>query len=138
TGVAKGVVTIVNTVENPVPLPKDTELIGQNASGNEVRFTLDADAIVPPAVTSTSLTGRSTTYGQIDVGVTARSPGSASNVGENSIKQILIPGQQPIVSDSSNFLIRHPPITGGGEQPVQIVTDADVQRVLGEALTGLY
>ena len=138
TGVAKGVVTIVNTVENPVPLAKDTEFIGQNANGAEVRFTLDADAVVPPAVTSTSLTGRSTTYGQIDVGVTARSPGSASNVGENSIKQILIPGQQPIISDSSNFLIRHPPITGGSEQPVRIVTNADVERVLGEALTGLY
>jgi hypothetical protein len=135
---AHGEVTIVNTIENAVPLPKGAEFIGKNANGEEVRFTLDADVTVPPAVTTTSLAGRSTTYGQINVTVTARSPGSASNVGENAIKQILIPGQQPIVSDSSNFLIRHAAIGGGSDQPQRIVTEADVQAVLQQALTTLY
>jgi len=135
---AHGEVTIVNTIENAVPLPKGAEFIGKNANGEEVRFTLDADVTVPPAVTTTSLAGRSTTYGQINVTVSARSPGSASNVGENAIKQILIPGQQPIVSDSSNFLIRHAAIGGGSDQPQRIVTEADVQAVLQQLLTTLY
>jgi len=135
---AHGEVTIVNTIENAVPLPKGAEFIGKNAAGEEVRFTLDADVTVPPAVTTTSLAGRSTTYGQINVAVTARSPGSASNVGENAIKQILIPGQQPIVSDSSNFLLRHTAIGGGSDQPQRIVTEADVQAVLQQVLTTLY
>jgi len=135
---AKGVVTLINTIAQQIQLPAGTELVGTNAQGQEVRFTLDVPATVPPAVTATSLSGVSTQYGTIDVGVTARSPGSASNVGENSIKQILIPGQQPIVSDTSNFLIRHAPIGGGSDQPQRVVTNDDVQRVLGDALTGLY
>jgi len=138
TGYAKGVVSIVNTIESQVPLPKGAEFIGANASGQEVRFTLDADAVVPPAVTTSSLSGRNTTYGQIDVGVTARSPGSASNVGENAIKQIVLPGQAPIATDTGNFVLRNAPIGGGNEQPVRVVTEADVQRKLQEALTGLY
>lgn len=137
-GTAKGEVTIVNTVESAVPLPKGSEFIGKNDSGEDVRFTLDSDVTVPGAQTTSSLAGRSTTFGQINVAVTARSPGSASNVGENAIKQILIPGQQPIVSDSSNFLIRHGPIGGGSEAPQRIVTEADVRGVLAEALTQLY
>lgn len=135
---AKGIVTLVNTIAQPIQLPAGAELVGTNPQGQEVRFTLDAPATVPPAVTSTSLTGTSTQYGTIDVGVTARSPGAASNVGENSLKQLIIPGQQPLVSDSSNFLIRHQPIGGGADQPQRIVANADRDRVLGDALTGLY
>lgn len=137
-GTAKGEVTIVNTIESAVPLPKGSEFIGTNDKGEEVRFTLDADATVPPAQTTTSISGRSTTYGQINVGVTARSPGSASNVGENAIKQILIPGQQPIVTDTSNFLIRNAPIGGGSEASQRIVTRQDVDGLLAQLLTDLY
>lgn len=137
-GKAKGAVTIINTVEQPFPLPEGTQFLGTNAAGQEVRFVLDAPATIPPAVTTRSISGISTSYGQIDVPITARSAGSASNVGENAITQILIEGQQPYISDQSSFLIRHGPIGGGDEQPVRIVTEADVQQVLGEALTGLY
>jgi hypothetical protein len=84
------------------------------------------------------LTGSSTTYGQIVVGVTARSPGSASNVDVNSITQLLIPGQQPIVRQNSNFIFQNAAIGGGSEQPQRIVTEADVQAILGQALTTLY
>ncbi|HEX9373416.1 MAG TPA: hypothetical protein VF897_20555, partial [Roseiflexaceae bacterium] len=137
-GTAKGVVTIINTIANPVPLPKGSEFIGKNEKGQEVRFTLDADTTVPPAVTSSSLTGSSTTYGQIDAAITARSPGSASNVPENSITQLLIPGQQPIVSQNSNFIFQNAAITGGSEEKQRIVTEGDVQGVLQAALTQLY
>lgn len=137
-GTAKGVITIYNELPQTIDLPGGTELVATNGQGQEVRFVLDVPATIPAAVSSSSVAGSSTTNGKIDVAVTARSPGSASNVDENAIKQILIPGQQPIVSDSSNFLIRHGPIGGGSEQPQRIVTNEDVQRVLGDALTGLY
>lgn len=137
-GTAKGVITIYNELPQRVELPAGTEFIATNSQGQEVRFILDVPAVVPPAVTTSSVIGRSTTNGAIDVAVTARSPGSPSNVGQDAIKQILIPGQQPIASDSSNFLIRHGPIGGGGEQSQRIVTNDDVERVLGDALTGLY
>ncbi|HWQ11849.1 MAG TPA: hypothetical protein VNL77_03570, partial [Roseiflexaceae bacterium] len=137
-GRAKGQVRVINTIEQPVPLPEGTEFVAQNAAGNQVRFLLDQPVIVPPAVTTVSDTGRSTTYGEVTVNVTARSPGSASNVGANAITQLIIPGQQPYISDQSNFLIRHGPIGGGTEEPQRIVTEAEVQRALEGALTNLY
>jgi hypothetical protein len=137
-GRAQGIVTIVNTIPQAVTLPEGTDLIATNADGREVRFALDVPAVVPAAVTVSDLTGQRTTYGSIDVAVTARSPGSQSNVAQDAISQVLIPGQQPIVSDRSNFIIRHPPIGGGDEQMLRIVTEEDVRRALGEALTGLY
>jgi hypothetical protein len=137
-GRAKGVVTIYNTVSQEIALPPGTELIATNDKGNEVRFTLDAAATVPGATTSSSVAGSSTTNGKVDVTVTARSPGSASNVGENAIKQLVIPGQGPITSDTSNFLLRNAPIGGGSEELLRIVTEDDVRRALPAALTGLY
>ncbi|MCS6839402.1 MAG: hypothetical protein NZ699_05130 [Roseiflexus sp.] len=137
-GRATGQVRIINVVEQPFPLPEGTELLGRNSDGAEVRFAIEGPVTVPPAVTTTSDRGRSTTYGEIVVTVVARSPGSASNVGANALTQLLIPGMQPIVSDRGNLLIRHEAIGGGTEQMQRIVTEADVQRVLGEALTGLY
>ncbi len=137
-GRATGQVRIINVVEQPFPLPEGTELLGLNPVGAEVRFVVEGPVTVPPAVTTVSDRGRSTTYGEVVVNVVARSPGSASNVEKNALTQILIPGMQPIISDRGNLLIRHDAIGGGSEQAQRIVTEADVQRVLGEALTGLY
>jgi hypothetical protein len=137
-GTAKGEITIINTIGNAVPIPQGSEFIGKNSAGQEVRFSVDSDVTVPGATSSSSLTGSSTTYGQITVGVTARSPGSASNVDVNSVTQLLMAGQQPIVSQNSNFIFQNAPITGGSEAPQRIVTEADVQAVLGQALTALY
>lgn len=137
-GRASGVLQIINTAGSPIELPQGTEFLGQNPQGADVRFTLNAPVTVPGATTSTSEIRTTTEYGRVEVPITARSPGAASNVGQDAIKQVLIPGQQPLVSDSSNFLLRHPPINGGTDDPQWIVTEADVQRVLGDALTGLY
>jgi hypothetical protein len=137
-GRAKGVITIYNTVSQNIELPQGTEFIAATDRGGEARFTLDAPATVPGAVTSSSVSGSSVTNGRVDVAVTARSPGSASNVGENAIKQLVIPGQGSITTDSSNFLLRHPPIGGGSEDLLRIVTEDDVRRALPAALTGLY
>jgi hypothetical protein len=137
-GTAKGEITVINTIGSAVPIPKDSEFIGKNSAGQEVRFSVDTDVTVPGATSSSSLTGSNTTYGQINVAVTARSPGSASNVDANSVTQLLMAGQQPIVSQNSNFIFQNAAITGGSEQPQRIVTEADVQAVLGQALTALY
>jgi hypothetical protein len=137
-GTAKGQITVINTNSNAVPIPKGSEFIGKNSAGQEVRFSVDSDLTVPGATSSSSLTGSSTTYGQTVVNVTARSPGSASNVDANSITTLLIPGQQPLVSQNSNFIFQNAAIGGGSEQPQRIVTEADVQAVLGQALTALY
>jgi hypothetical protein len=137
-GTAKGEITIINTNSNAVPIPKGSEFIGKNSAGQDVRFSLDNDVTVPGATSSSSLTGSSTTYGQVVAAVTARSPGSASNVDVNSVTQLLMPGQQPIVSQNSNFIFQNAPITGGSEQPQRIVTEEDVQAILGQALTALY
>jgi len=137
-GTAKGEITIINTIGSAVPIPRSSEFIGKNSVGQEVRFSLDSDVTVPGATSSSSLSGSSTTYGQLAVSVTARSPGSASNVDVNSVTQLLIPGQQPIVSQSSNFIFQNAPIGGGTEESQKIVTEADVQAVLGQALTALY
>jgi hypothetical protein len=137
-GTAKGEITIINTIGSAVPIPRGSEFIGKNSAGQEVRFSIDNDVTVPGATSTSSLSGSSTTYGQIAVAVTARSPGSASNVDVNSITQLLIPGQQPIVSQNSNFIFQNQPIGGGTEEAQRIVTEADVQAVLGQALTALY
>jgi hypothetical protein len=137
-GTAKGEITIINTIGSAVPIPKGSEFIGKNSAGQDVRFSVDNDVTVPGATSSSSLSGSSTTYGQINVSVTARSPGSASNVDVNSVTQLLMPGQQPIVSQNSNFIFQNAPITGGSELPQRIVTEADVQAILGQALTALY
>jgi hypothetical protein len=138
TGRAHGTITIINTIEQALTLPEGTEFVGTNPQGGEARLVIDAPQTVPGAVTTSSATGRSTTYGQAQIAVTARSPGAASNVSENGIKQILLPGQNLIACNSSNFICQNSPIEGGTDEPQWIVTQADFERVLGDALTGLY
>jgi hypothetical protein len=137
-GSAKGTVTLINQIEQSIPLPEGTQFIAIKEGGQQVRFKLDQPATIPPATTTSSLSGRSTNFGTIDVSVTALSPGSASNVGENAIKQLVLPGQDPITTDTSNFILRNAPIAGGSEEQVRIVTEDDVRQALPAALTGLY
>lgn len=135
---AKGIISIYNQLPQPIDLPIGTEFVATNDQGQEVRFTLDAPGTIPPAVTSSSIAGNTTVNGTIDVGITARSPGGTSNVGQDTITQLIIPGQAPLISGSSNIILRNPPLEGGSDQPQRVVTSDDVQRALGEALTGLY
>jgi hypothetical protein len=84
------------------------------------------------------LTSRTTDYGQVEVTVTARSAGSASNVGENKITTLLLPGQGPINNDNGQIILRNAPITGGSETMRRIVSEVDEARLLGAALTKAY
>lgn len=136
-GVARGTVQVINALPNPIELPEGTEFIATNGEGQEVRFLIDAPATVPPAVTSTSLFGSSTQNGTVEVQISARSPGSASNVGENAITQMVIPGQGPVQGNGTLRLLNRT-IEGGSEAMVAVVSEEDVRRVLGEALSMLY
>ncbi len=135
---AKGVVTILNSSGTPLDLPQGTEFIAANGQGQEVRFVSDAGVAVPPATTSDTGAQIVTQRGQAQVNVTARQPGSASNVEANTVTQIAFPGQSPVPANAGGLLVQNAPLTGGDEQPVRVVTEQDVQLVLQQALTGLY
>ncbi len=136
-GRARGTVQVINTLDQPINLPVGTEFIARGAS-NEVRLMLDAPTTVPAAVTETSLTGSTTRYGQVEVTVTARSAGSASNVGENRITTLLLPGQGALVSDQGQIILRNGLISGGSETMRRIVSESDMARLLGAALAKSY
>lgn len=136
-GVARGGVTIYNALGQPFNLPEGTEFVGRNPQGQQVRFLIDAPITVPQAVTVATLAGSTTTNGRADAAITARSPGSASNIPESSIIEIDVPGQAPITS-GGQISFTSGPISGGSEEQVYIVTQKDVEAVLGDALSKLY
>lgn len=136
-GSARGIVTLYNQNTVPINLPQGTEFVGINAQGNEVYFTSDEAATLAGATTSRQGAQIITTLGQSQVTITARAPGSASNIDANAISQIVVPGQPAIAANAGAILLEHGPITGGDEQPVRIVKDTNVQEIMGAALTGL-
>lgn len=136
-GRARGMVRIINLLDQDINLPAGTEFIAQGAN-NDVRLMVDAPAVVPRAVTTSTLTSRTTEYGQIEVAVTARSAGSASNVAENQVTTLLLPGQGAISSNQGQIILQNPPISGGSETVRRIVSEDDVSRLLGSALAKAY
>lgn len=135
---ARGTVSVFSQNVQPIEFPAGTEFVAVNGTGQEVRFFSENPIVLPPSTTARQGAQIITTMGQADVPVTARAPGSASNVDANTISQIVVPGQSPISVNAGNIFIEHGPITGGTEKTVWIVNDEEVQRLLGEALTGLY
>jgi hypothetical protein len=136
-GRAAGSIRIINMLEQSIPLPVGTEFIAQGVNGS-VRFMLDEPATIPAAVTTSSLTGRTTTYGDVTVAVTARSAGSDSNVAADTVNTLLLPGQGPITSGSGQLTLRNDAITGGSETVRRIVSESDMARLLGAALSRAY
>jgi hypothetical protein len=136
---AYGTVTLLNENFQPLQLLQGTEFIGTNAQGQEVRFTSDTDVVVPGA--STSRQGRQiiTTFGSAQVGITARAPGSASNIEANTITHLVLAGQSERVPVNAGLVgLEHGPMTGGQEHVTYVVKEEDIQRTLPEALTILY
>jgi hypothetical protein len=136
-GSANGIVTLRNSSAQALPFPAGTEFIAFNDAGQEVRFVANEPFTIPEATTSDQGAQIITTRGQTTVPVVARAPGSASNVGANSIQQMLVPGQGPINVAGGNPQAVHDPLQGGTEEEVFLVKDSDVQPVLADALTGL-
>ncbi len=137
-GTASGTLTIFSDNTQPIQLPESTQFVGTNPEGQEVRFAINEPSVIPPSTVSDLGAQVIIDRGQVEVGVTALAPGSASNIEANTISQIIVPGQPPIVVNRGGALrLQHEALGGGSEQMVRIVRDEDVQRVLGEALVGL-
>lgn len=137
-GSAQGLVTLYNqSTTREFEFPQGTEFIATNPQGREVTFASDAPFFLGTATTSRKGAQIITTLGEAQTKITARTPGSDSNVDANTIYQIAIPGQYPITPNTGDILIEHGPLTGGTEQPIRVVKDTDVQAALQPALTGL-
>lgn len=136
-GTANGIVTIFSQNTQPLGLPEGTQFIGANAEGQEVRFVIDVPITIPPASISDQGAQLIINRGQAQASITAVAPGSASNIPANSIQQILLPGESPIIVNTGAILLQHGEITGGSERMIRIIRDEDVQQVLGQALVGL-
>ncbi len=136
-GSAEGPVTILNSGGQAILLPAGTEFVAIQPDGQEVPFISVADVLVPSATTSDQGAQIVTTRGQAQVSVTARSPGSASNVEANTIRRITPPGGATFNVSAGSLLVQHPPLTGGSEELVYIVKESDVQPLLAPALEQL-
>ncbi|MCS6883547.1 MAG: hypothetical protein RMK84_05075 [Oscillochloridaceae bacterium] len=136
-GSAEGPVTILNSSGQAILLPAGTEFVAIRSDGQEAPFISAADVLVPAATTADQGAQIVTTRGQAQVTVTARSPGSASNVEANTIRRITPPGGPTFNVSAGSLLVQHPPLTGGSEELVYIVKESDVQPLLAPALEQL-
>lgn len=136
-GTARGTVQLINALQQPIELPAGTQFIATNPAGQSVSLLIDSPATVPPAVTSSSIFGSSTTFGTIEVAISARSPGSASNVDANTVTQLIRPDGQTL-GQGGGVTFQNQPIQGGSEAQIYIVTEPDVRAALGDGLAQLY
>jgi hypothetical protein len=136
-GTASGLVNILNSTTQSILLPAGTEFIAVKADGQEVPFISGAEVLVPGATTADQGAQIVTTRGQAQVPVTARSPGSGSNVEANAIRRISPPGGPTFNANAGSLIVTNDPIGGGSEQEVRIVKDSDVQAILAPALEAL-
>ncbi|PDW02724.1 hypothetical protein [Candidatus Viridilinea mediisalina] len=136
-GSAGGTVTILNSSQQPIFLPAGSEFVALRGDGRDVPFLSLADVQVPAATTSDTGAQVITSRGQASVAVQARSPGSGSNVGENSVRRITPPGGAAFSVGTGGLLVQHGPLTGGSEAEVRIVNADEVEALLATALEGM-
>lgn len=136
-GSAGGSLTIFNSTPQAVQLPAGTEFIAIAGDGREVPFVSTGDVLVPGATTSDTGAQVITSRGQASVQITARSPGSGSNVDGGTIRRVIPPGGGAFNVDTGGIIVQHGPLTGGSEEEVRIVKDSNVQALLAPALEGL-
>jgi len=134
---ARGTVTIFNSTPQEVQLPVGTEFVALRGDGQEVAFLSLTDLIIPASTTIDTGAQIITHRGQASVEVEARSPGSGSNVGENSVQRITPPGGFTFNVGMGGLLVQHNALDKGAEAEVRIVKDSDVAKLLASALEGL-
>ena len=134
---ARGTVTIFNSTPQEVQLPRGTEFVALQSGGQEVAFLSLTDMIIPASTTIDTGAQIITNRGQASVEVEARSPGSGSNVGENSVQRITPPGGVTFNVGMGGLLVQHNALDGGEDVKVRIVKDSDVAKLLASALEGL-
>ena len=136
-GSASGSVTIFNSTQQTIMLPAGSEFIAFKNDGQAVPFVSTADVQVPGASTSDTGAQIITSRGQANIPITARSPGSTSNSGANTIRRVVPLGGNAFNVDSGGLIVQHAALTGGSEEQTYIVKESNVQSLIAAALEGL-
>ncbi len=134
---ASGVITLRNLNAQPITIPAGSEFIAIGPNNQPIPFISNIEVTVPGAVTSNLGNQIITTLGEAQVPITARSPGSASNIPANSIREVRIPGGPTITLTGGILTVVHDAIGGGTDEEVFVIKESDVRRYLAEALTSL-
>lgn len=134
---AQGSIILRNLNTQPITIPAGSEFVAFGPNNQPIPFISEADATVPGAVTTNLGNQIVTTLGEAQVRIIARSPGSASNIPANSIRELRIPGGPTINLTGGVLTIVHDTIGGGTDEEVFVIKESDVRRYLAEALTRL-
>ncbi|WP_322487635.1 hypothetical protein [Chloroflexus sp.] len=134
---AQGSIILRNLNTQPITIPAGSEFIAFGPNNQPIPFISETDVTVPGAVTTNRGNQIITTLGEAQVRIIARSPGSASNVPANSIRELRIPGGPTINLTGGVLTIVHDAIGGGTDEEVFVIKESDVRRYLAEALTRL-
>ncbi|MCS6886897.1 MAG: hypothetical protein NZQ09_01710 [Chloroflexus sp.] len=134
---AQGTIILRNLNTQPITIPAGSEFVAFGPNNQPIPFISEADATVPGAVTTNLGNQIVTTLGEAQVRIIARSPGSASNIPANSIRELRIPGGPTINLTSGVLTAVHEAIGGGTDEEVFVIKESDVRRYLAEALTNL-
>ncbi|WP_322823254.1 baseplate J/gp47 family protein [Chloroflexus sp.] len=134
---ASGAITLFNQNTQPITIPAGSEFVAFGPDNQPIPFISKADVTVPGAVTTRSGNQIITTFGEAAVQIEARSPGSASNIPANTIRELRIAGGPTINLVSGLLTVSHDAIGGGTDEEVRVIKESDVRRYLAQALTDL-
>lgn len=134
---ASGTITLFNQNTQPITIPAGSEFVAFGPDNQPIPFISKADVTVPGAVTTRSGNQIITTFGEAAVQIEARSPGSASNIPANTIRELRIAGGPTINLVSGLLTVSHDAIGGGTDEEVRVIKESDVRRYLAQALTDL-
>ncbi len=134
---AAGTVTLLNLNVQPITIPAGSEFVAFGSNNQPIPFISTTDVTIPGATTTRSGNQIITTLGEASVPIEARSPGSASNIAANTIRELRIPGGPTIDLTSGVLTVRHDAIGGGTDEEVRVIKESDVRRYLAQALTDL-
>lgn len=134
---ASGTITLFNQNTQPITIPAGSEFVAFGPDNQPIPFISKADVTVPGAVTTRSGNQIITTFGEAVVQIEARSPGSASNIPANTIRELRIAGGPTINLVSGLLTVSHDAIGGGTDEEVRVIKESDVRRYLAQALTDL-
>lgn len=134
---AQGTIILRNLNTQPIVIPAGSEFVAFGPNNQPIPFISETDVTVPGAITSNLGNQIITTLGEAQVRIIARSPGSASNIPANTIRELRIPGGPTINLTGGVLTIVHDAIGGGTDEEVFVVKESDVRRYLAEALTNL-
>ena len=122
---AKGTVTVFNKTVSNKSFPAGTKIA--SSSGSTIQFTFDSAVTVPAAtVIDTGIT-----FGQATVNVTATAIGPEYNLSANT--SFIILGTPDTDANAKNSS----PFTGGSKRDVQVVAQADLDKLLSDLTTQL-